>query len=1455
MKRNPRDDFSPKTKLQLAKRAGWLCSDPGCRRTTVGSNSDGDGEVVVGVAAHICAAAQGGPRYDPNMTPEQRCSVDNGIWLCQLHARIVDSDERHFTVELLQRWKAEAQRESWQRVQSKDARDDGISLSACNEKLRARLRAAAAEDLDSFRHSPIWPANIIPRTLRVAEVHERISTSSLAQAITSLDDLIVIAEPGMGKTTTVFQLAEAALEHGHVVPIIIPLGDWSARHTSLLDAILNRASFLEISEQEFRTVGKQPGVLLLLDGWNELDSSSRNRARAELRDLERELPNVSLLIATREQVLGVPINGIRVDLEPLSDTEQIELARRSAGSAGERLVRDAWRTPGMRGILRIPLYLNVLLNLPPQGISATTKEQVLRRLVAAHEQNDQNAEGLRELTHGMHERYLADLAVTATCAANTTITEARARKSIFETSSALVREGQIAEVPEPRVLLEALVHKHVLICDGEQPSYRFQHQQIQEWYASLIVEQMMCESVNEADRRAALTARVLDQRAWEEAILFACERMSGSGDAEQEACAEAILTAFGVDPMLAAEMIFRSSNDVWSQVKPKITDIIEQWHVPGEVDSAVHFMITSGREEFLKLLWPLITDSDAQVHLAALRAGSRFRTSILGSDASDRLAALAPELRRTVVREIAYNSGIDGLDLALSVAKSDPEADVKAVAVEALAFRGAYEHVVKLLLDADDSVFDKVAQEWLIDNVMDKSVRGRLAAAWERKHSAGSGPYARISRLRYGLDGEDKESEVLTEVSEVEIEDLNGRVVALIHELKKLFPSAVAKGILRRVREGAKLPNQAIELMAGARFALEDKDLLEIALSEDKCDRHRAEAATSVLGPRAVGRLIDQMLMLHKEVQSSDDHDEGARERYRTIERRIEFAQTAHVLAAIKSRSIYADSEAISDFANVIRRQGDWSQGQRRAFGDVARAEIAKFIHDWGNRLLESSEATRQQLADVAALAIHSPSPSLLPLLKQLLDEELRRLRALEEQVWELKDPSHPATNEWRMRYSNLYQGAFLAIQSPQTTTLMEKYLLDREFGALAAFVLAKQWREAHEPRNDRSWTVHPDFSRVTQRQDERRIHPSASSEAAEAIFGAVEQLIGSDLTEDSTKHAVALGSVAAALPHGMRSDTLSTLIALAEVGPRLTLLTNLVLSGETIRVELVKTGIEEVLEAARTQPWILTEHGDLRKWLSLLPFTDRPSEATKTVQGLPEEHRRPDGLGQMIEALKHAPGDKWEAVLFRIAEIDPRLYTQKAWQEAVCERGTRASAMHFVELIGEGKFDCDNDRDRHRLWSQVARLMDEHMDVRVQVYRILKDTSSSATMGILASAIAENPDIEGLILLIELEMKHKQSFASRIALDQLITKSIASQDWEGAYTLIPVAATELRQRLLAMTTDGGPTDVAARYLCMIDDERRILGVPDSEPRHPDIGSGRPWPIIEYQREAITRIT
>ena len=67
------------------------------------------GAVNLGVAAHITAAAPGGPRYDGGLSEVRRADSSNGIWLCQSCAKLVDSDEARFPRQLLDAWKITAE--------------------------------------------------------------------------------------------------------------------------------------------------------------------------------------------------------------------------------------------------------------------------------------------------------------------------------------------------------------------------------------------------------------------------------------------------------------------------------------------------------------------------------------------------------------------------------------------------------------------------------------------------------------------------------------------------------------------------------------------------------------------------------------------------------------------------------------------------------------------------------------------------------------------------------------------------------------------------------------------------------------------------------------------------------------------------------------------------------------------------------------------------------------------------------------------------------------------------------------------------------------------------------------------------------------------------------------------------------------------------------------------------
>lgn len=104
------NDFSEATKTKVFKRAGYQCSFPGCSLALIGphSDSDGGGTVSTGEVSHISGARPAANnRYKSHLSPEQRCHHSNAIALCRTHAKLIDSDEDKYTVEVICTWKEE----------------------------------------------------------------------------------------------------------------------------------------------------------------------------------------------------------------------------------------------------------------------------------------------------------------------------------------------------------------------------------------------------------------------------------------------------------------------------------------------------------------------------------------------------------------------------------------------------------------------------------------------------------------------------------------------------------------------------------------------------------------------------------------------------------------------------------------------------------------------------------------------------------------------------------------------------------------------------------------------------------------------------------------------------------------------------------------------------------------------------------------------------------------------------------------------------------------------------------------------------------------------------------------------------------------------------------------------------------------------------------------------------
>jgi hypothetical protein len=207
-----RDDFTRQTIADIAKSVGYRCTNPDCARPTVAANAAQDGIITIGVAAHICAASAGGPRYNVAQTPEARRGRENGIWLCQNCGRLIDADPQKFTVEVLIGWKRDAQSRAFRELvvpgtasPTEEAERIGLLIAADNrsvadarsDDLFFKVRAAAANDLAAFKRGPIWSGSTVELTLRLQDDPSTPSfnISKLPPALEIAPEVTIVAPP------------------------------------------------------------------------------------------------------------------------------------------------------------------------------------------------------------------------------------------------------------------------------------------------------------------------------------------------------------------------------------------------------------------------------------------------------------------------------------------------------------------------------------------------------------------------------------------------------------------------------------------------------------------------------------------------------------------------------------------------------------------------------------------------------------------------------------------------------------------------------------------------------------------------------------------------------------------------------------------------------------------------------------------------------------------------------------------------------------------------------------------------------------------------------------------------------------------------------------------------------------------------------------------------------------
>ena len=1446
----------------MACRAGYRCSKPDCGIPTRGAASDDDGTINIGFAAHITAASPDGPRYNPTLTEAERKHHSNGIWLCGTHGKLVDSDESHFPIEELLKWKRLAERRSFLEVVASKPSPLGALLADDHVQTAFDLLLDYSKsDLAAFQQSPGWPAHPVTLNLRVldGESTKIFAVSDLSSAIDLYDQVAVIAAPGTGKTTTLLQLTQAILANAASVAVFIPLSEWATGSDRLFQSLLKRAAFRDASEPQLEALARHGKLVLVLDGWNELDQASKRRVRHELEALRRDFPDIRVVISSRHRDFDIPINGPVVEVDLLTGEQQLEIATSLRGLDGEFLMDHAWRTSGLRELVGIPLYLTALLKHAPGGSLPKTKEEVLRSFVAELEQDRDKLATLRQALQGFHREFLAGIAVQATKSVTVSLSETQARATVNSVQDRLKAENQIAELFQPMNVLDALVDAHMLVRSGtEVGGVSFQHQQFQEWFASFHVEQVMLSAaLGDDGARKTLRESILDIRVWEEAILFACDRLSRANQDGARAVAHATLETLGIDPLLSAEMIWRSSDDVWGQIRDDILSFVAKWHTRGSVDRAVTFMIDTGRAEFSESIWPLVSDTDDQVHLHALRAGRRFRCGVLGPDAAERIATLPDDVRRNIISEIASFGGMDGIELATSLAEVDPDPTVRSSAIESLVFRRADRFAKKILDSSPDEVWQALASKWHAHEFSDPEVSARIQQEADRLFAEETNPRRILNTILaanvHDSGAAHKVRELVERIDFSAKDQDNGWV---IHRAYELYPQEVVAALLSLLEQSKSVPYRADEMLRMSDVLIDEGPLVDCVLNHAD-DGRAATNAVSVVGPKTVGNLIDKIFAVYSRIRDNDRNETSLRDEHHRLIRLVSSARTGPFIQAVLERANTEDPEEIYSLTHLISRHGRGVERERLTLAPETHERVTAAVKRWAGILLVSPEATRAQFAEIAQAAERLESPELVPVLLTLLSEDLKRRNRAQEEWLEAQRQGRHIQNDARMCWTLQYRRAFAAIGNQHTINAMKNHLRDPEFGFDAAHVLKAVWKEM-QPQQDESGLLKswPDFSVVP---EEYRKRQSATTEEThpfvDHIIAAINALIEPGAPESDLLHALKLATVAFSMPYTGKEDTIDALLRLSvPVASKQELLTVLVLSGEAISSKLVLRGIDDLMEEAKANPWMLQDQDGWRlmDWLRLLPFTDRPVAVLEVLDRAKGFRTDPWKLRSVLSSLGYAPSTEAETVLDELAKRDARFLAEHDWLTALMKHNTFSAKRFFLDLICSAFFAEQRESpDPSDLGRKLAALMRSDDDFRQDVYKRFVTLDDGFATSVLEYAIAEAPDTDGVLLLTRQGASRKKRFHSTALSRALRNMFIGHREIEpsGMQSLYSRPAPRLRKRLFDLVTSGDVAQARLATECLraIEEIRDDYGDVESEPRHPDITAGVPWPKLDMK--------
>jgi|GEM_PF-3568782 len=1447
-----RDDFNHRTKRIIAQRSGFRCAICGCQ--TEGPGLDHDKAVSIGDAAHITAASPKGPRYDANLTSEQRADPSNGLWACKNHHWIIDHDPKRYTVVGLIAAK--------RRAEDAALRLLGLEAAQGTELLAAIVTTWGASDRmiaqwrEKYRYNEGGVLELdLEEKAAEGKKQSEWTLSRVTAAVAQGHKLLLVGPPGAGKTITLIQVAEQlSTKAGGPVPLLFSVSGWLASNRDLVSHVVALLANHGVSGAAVGLLLATGQVVLLLNGWNEVPDNDQARASELLNDflLSYSLPGV--ILSTRATRCIPSLVGETVlKVLPLTAAKR-EAVIKASNSDPESLLRQIEQSPILEQATKTPLFLAAAVRIAGTGRKIPqTRSGLLESFLADLEKADNHAAHLGGLPcQGCHYYYQADLAAEMTRVGATVLPHDRVLAIIGASSISLTATGLIGQVAAAAAIAESLAKHHALLYLSESvPSYGFIHQQFQEWFASrwLLSEVRRLAAHPNSHDIYLLQRDYLNLPAWQEAIAFVMESLVS--DHAAEIASALVRWMMPVDLIRAAELINLGDAAVWGSVMEEMGRALRSWYSLGDAhrDCALTAMLATGQPDFSDLIWPYL-ENDEQAVFRIGELHRPFRLAVLGTDAADRLAKLPEEVEATFLRVISEGASSAEIEYADTRARQGAPL-VRVSALRLLVEQGRFSRALTILFSADFVEWDEDIYTEVIPQIPTALLIPHANAVRSKFDTTES------LLLRSGI------VECLRRVGHLEWADLakadlNRALIELredwsIATRRKASESSATRVIARYIPMLLRIDKEWMGVWLVEKFDADLADLLLPWLDKFPEDALVAVAACIVSG-NCSGFVIEKLFTsgflrvarvfvdayITATIAGQEPLDLPSLEGLRP---------ESSIVLPLLFDAILAKAETVDDFAQMKALIGtiaprfplDGALGEQIApeQRDGLRALVLR-----ATNAIPSEEVAHHCRPTLAVLLGSLGASEDVAVVRSWIAEENIRWDKCRRQLAEAKVARPPRLVHYvPVNYCNWYSGALALFRCPEAEQELLGWLNHPWLPAEGAEgLVALSFMDGSLSRFPKG--------RASQRAMSLAGHSCSLDDIgsrADAVVCAIERI---EALSAKAEPRCFLPQMIAALGRLHDERAIDRLLALDGTKYGWTIVETcrclqaggVVLPGRRLALILEPFIVKyEAFNYASDYQW----HWHMVvNMLRLLLFSDSPIVATERIRRLPSAHINSYHAKDIFDLLGQSPTPEAADLLLEYSDlISPRAHTFPTLVDVLAMSLDTRCHVRLLELHCSPR-ENGSDRNQANLYHCILHIARSDAEFRDKLIEAIRRGPSQWEYPQSFCCTVSDAELLELMLAGE-DLRPIEQELTQFILGLSETYEPKGDGW---YHVLPVDMTVVRQKLAQVLPSGGENaKVASRFLASLRLKRATVGNPAREPLHPDVSlleSGAAfWPV------------